>query len=300
MPFAQERGSITKQGKWSIRRPRVPGEAIAVKRLRRSGIVGARLAGTRKGVRRDCAESHQRILPPRAFCGALLRAKRKNRALTRTHAGLMRWRRFSAAWKAALAMSGSGAPVAALAIGPSTRPIPLEAKRPNFARSPRKALPLSVFCLIGNPRVWAATTRLVAPRSCWARTACRGATWPRLDRLRVGRVMGHFQRLQIPLTPQIFVGRAVFGQNARFHMVYAQSRCGNTPPFTARISATTDDGRDHAAAVRASRVTTSIRAKLTPGMPFGNELTHRGGAAPSLELHQKIDRSYQLKHGPLS
>lgn len=53
MPFAQERGSITKQGKWSIRRPRVPGEAIAVKRLRRSGIVGARLAGARKGVRRD-------------------------------------------------------------------------------------------------------------------------------------------------------------------------------------------------------------------------------------------------------
>jgi hypothetical protein len=29
MPFAQEPGSITKQGKWSIRRPRVPGEAIA-------------------------------------------------------------------------------------------------------------------------------------------------------------------------------------------------------------------------------------------------------------------------------
>ncbi len=53
MPFAQEPGSITKQGKWSIRRPRVPGEAIAVKRMRRSGIVGAWLAGTRKGVRRD-------------------------------------------------------------------------------------------------------------------------------------------------------------------------------------------------------------------------------------------------------
>ena len=48
-----------------------------------------------------------------------------------------------------------------------------------------------------------------------------GATWPRLDRLRVGRVMGHFQRLQIPLTPQIFSGRAVFRQNASFHMVYA-------------------------------------------------------------------------------
>jgi hypothetical protein len=29
------------------------------------------------------------------------------------------------------------------------------------------------LCKIGNPRVWAASTRLVAPRSCWARTACR-------------------------------------------------------------------------------------------------------------------------------
>jgi hypothetical protein len=51
----------------------------------------------------------------------------------------------SAACKAALAMSGSGALVAALAIGASTRPIPLEAKRPNFARWPRKALPLSLL-----------------------------------------------------------------------------------------------------------------------------------------------------------
>ena len=67
-----------------------------------------------------------------------------------------------------------------------------------------------------NPRVWTASTRLVAPRSCWARTACRGATWPRLDRLRVGRVMGHFRRLQIPLTPQILLGRAVFGQKCEF------------------------------------------------------------------------------------
>jgi hypothetical protein len=37
------------------------------------------------------------------------------------------------------------------------------------------------------------------------------------------------------------------------------------------------------------------------GIPCdGNGLTHRGGAAARLELHQKIDRSYTIEEKPLS
>lgn len=52
---------------------------------------------------------------------------------------------------------------------------------------------------------------------------------------------------------------------------------------------------------RLGRSATSIPlANLTPGMPFGNGLGHRGGGAALGEWLLEIDRSYTIEVGPLS